>query len=98
MLIGNKIDLESQRMVTSDQGSQLAKEKNMFFMEVSAKTNQDSGVEKAFTILLEEIVKKTEERMIESKVYEIQSQKLVKSKERNPELVEGSQNRSGICC
>ena len=58
ILIGHKKDLESQRKVTEEQGAQLAKEKNMFFMETSAKTNENSCVENAFTVLLEEIVRK----------------------------------------
>ena len=99
ILIGNKIDLESERKVTSDQGAQLAKEKGMFFMEVSAKTNQDECVENAFKILLEEIVNKTEERLKESRVYEIQSQNGARLKDRtNEDGNEGSDGQSGLCC
>ena len=99
VLIGNKIDLESERKVTSDQGAQLAKEKGMFFMEVSAKTNQDECVENAFKILLEEIVNKTEERLKESRVYEIQSQNGARLKDRtNEDGNEGSDGQSGLCC
>ena len=99
ILIGNKIDLESERKVTSDQGAQLAKEKGMFFMEVSAKTNQEDCVENAFKILLEEIVNKTEERMKESKVYEIQSQNGARLRDRQNEGGnEGTNGQSGVCC
>ena len=95
ILIGNKIDLESNRKVTKEQGEELAREKNMFFMEVSAKTNQDGCVENAFRILLEEIVKKNEERLKESRVHEIKS---VNVKDRVQEDVQADSQNAGICC
>ena len=62
LLIGNKIDLEEHRQIKKEDAENFAKDKKVFFMEVSAKTNQDQCVEKAFTILIKEIMKKTEER------------------------------------
>ena len=47
-LVGNKIDLEKERKVTTGQGEKLAKEKDLLFMEVSAKTGE------GFTSLFEE--------------------------------------------
>ena len=96
ILIGNKIDLESERKVTLDQGAELAREKGMFFMEVSAKTNQEDCVENAFKILLEEIVKKSEERMKESRVYDIQN--VQKVNDRQNEEGTGTGRQSGVCC
>ena len=96
ILIGNKIDLESERKVTLDQGAELAREKGMFFMEVSAKTNQEDCVENAFKILLEEIVKKSEERMKESRVYDIQN--VQKVNDRQNEEGTGTGGQSGVCC
>lgn len=40
-LIGNKIDLESERKVTLEEGKRFADEKNLIFQEVSAKTGQN---------------------------------------------------------
>jgi Ras-related protein Rab-11A len=98
ILIGNKVDLEAQRKVTGEQGAQLAKEKGMFFMETSAKTNQDACVEKAFTVLLEEIVRKTEDRMKESKVHEIGEGALDARRNRTNEGPEEGQRNEGFCC
>ena len=98
ILIGNKIDLESSRAVTREQGAQLAEEKGMFFMEVSAKTNQDACVERAFKILLEEIVGKSEERLKESRVHEIRDNDLDPHANRNLEQVQGGSSESRLCC
>jgi hypothetical protein len=39
LLIGNKIDLETQRQVSKEEAIQFAKENNIFFTETSTKTN-----------------------------------------------------------
>ena len=41
VLIGNKIDLESSRKVTFEEGKKLAEKNNYIFQEVSAKTGQN---------------------------------------------------------
>jgi len=41
VLIGNKIDLESNRKVTFEEGKKLAEKSNYIFQEVSAKTGQN---------------------------------------------------------
>ena len=46
MLIGNKSDLESEREVSTEEGSRFAKRHNLLFFETSAKTAQN--VEKSF--------------------------------------------------
>ncbi|EKX73173.1 Ras-related protein Rab1b small GTP-binding protein [Theileria equi strain WA] len=46
LLIGNKIDLADNRVVTSEEAKQVAEAHNMNYIEASAKT--DSNVEKAF--------------------------------------------------
>jgi small GTP-binding protein len=45
-LIGNKIDREDRRQVSQNEGEQLAKEKNLYFLETSAKNNEN--VQKIF--------------------------------------------------
>lgn len=39
MLVGNKLDLEEERKVSTDQGKALAQKFNCGFIEASAKTN-----------------------------------------------------------
>ena len=97
ILIGNKVDLEAQRAITTEQGEQMAKEKGMFFMETSAKTNQDSCVENAFSVLLQEIVRKSEDRVKESKVLEIGNPALDRNQRTSEDPQSGS-NAHGICC
>ena len=54
ILIGNKIDLTQEWEVSTEEGINLAKEKGLFFKEVSAKINHDGEVEEAFEIIVEE--------------------------------------------
>ena len=42
ILIGNKVDLENERSVTTESGKQLAEQLKAKFYEVSAKTNKES--------------------------------------------------------
>ncbi|EFO63819.1 Rab2a [Giardia lamblia P15] len=56
LLVGNKTDRESSRMVTYDEGEKFAKENNLFFIETSAKTN--SNVEEAFMIIAKAVLDK----------------------------------------
>lgn len=46
-LVGNKVDMESARQVTTEQGQQVASDAGLLFMEASAKTSQ--GVMDIFT-------------------------------------------------
>lgn len=46
MLIGNKVDLESRRAVSYEEGEKFAKEHGLIFLETSAKTA--ANVEEAF--------------------------------------------------
>ena len=54
ILIGNKTDLADQRQVTSDEGTEFAKNNEMFFWETSAKVNREEFVQKAFEEIIEE--------------------------------------------
>lgn len=55
-MIGNKCDWEDKRVVSTEQGQQLADELGIPFMEVSAKAN--INVEKAFFNLAGDIKKR----------------------------------------
>jgi len=55
VLVGNKCDLNDQRVITTDQGQDLAKKFNCTFMEASAKTR--TNVEAIFHDLIRQINK-----------------------------------------
>ncbi|MBN3320890.1 RAB10 protein, partial [Atractosteus spatula] len=56
IILGNKCDLEDKRAVSKEKGQQLAWEHGVKFLETSAKEN--INIEKAFSILVEDILKK----------------------------------------
>jgi GTPase SAR1 family protein len=56
MLIGNKCDWEDKRVVSTEQGQQLADELGIPFLEVSAKNN--INIDKAFYSLAADIKKR----------------------------------------
>ena len=58
LLVGNKIDLEDQREVSSEEGKVLAKKLGLPFFETSAKTGE--LVTKCFTLLAKEMVDEAE--------------------------------------
>ncbi len=56
ILLGNKSDLDADRQVPTEVAKLFAKEKGYYFMEVSAKTNSDDCVSKAFAELVRGIM------------------------------------------
>ncbi|KAJ3441140.1 ras and ef-hand domain-containing protein [Anaeramoeba flamelloides] len=56
LLMGNKIDLEEERVVSTEEGENLAAQHNVPFFETSAKTGEN--VEKCFLLLTEQSLKK----------------------------------------
>lgn len=53
MLIGNKVDLNHRRVVSTEEGQQFAKDNGLIFLETSAKTS--ANVEEAFLKTAEQI-------------------------------------------
>ena len=53
-LVGNKSDNESQRKVSKEEGENLAKDKNLIFLETSAK--DDNNVQKLFYFFLYKLI------------------------------------------
>ena len=57
VLVGNKKDLLEEREVPTENGKAIAEENGFYFMETSAKENQDCMIEKVFFTLSRQIVK-----------------------------------------
>ncbi|KAK8881080.1 hypothetical protein M9Y10_003808 [Tritrichomonas musculus] len=55
-VIGNKMDLVDERVITTEQGEEVAKELNAIYCEVSAKSGR--GIEELFVNVAEESAKK----------------------------------------
>ena len=64
-MVGNKIDLEDQRQVSTEDGEDFADKHNFLFAEVSAKEENDNGENEGVNNLLKdicnEIIKKNNE-------------------------------------
>ena len=84
VLVGNKTDLEDQRVISKERGENLAKENNMMFFETSAKLG--NGIEEAFQKSIEAVDQK-----IRSGYYNLSDS----SKHGIKKIVTGNENESG---
>ena len=66
IIVGNKIDLEDKRQVTTEEGEEFAKNHGYNFFEVSAKTGKN--VKEAFYDIFEQLYKIFEEEITGKKV------------------------------
>jgi len=64
VLVANKSDLDSERIISADIGRSLAKEWNCGFVECSAKFN--TNIAQVFAVMLEEIEKITGPTKVDS--------------------------------
>jgi len=64
MILGNKCDMDDKRVVSKEQGEQLAKEYGVRFMETSAKA--DINVEEAFMTIARAIKKKIDDKVVQT--------------------------------
>ena len=62
MILGNKCDMEDKRVVSTEQGQQLAQQFGVAFMETSAKSN--INVEEAFMHIARAIKKKMDNKVV----------------------------------
>ncbi|KAF2289853.1 hypothetical protein GH714_038920 [Hevea brasiliensis] len=77
LLVGNKVDKESERVVSSEEGMQLAKQHGFLFLEASAKTREN--VEKCFQDLalkmLQDLEKKRQEESEKKRQEELEKKR-----------------------
>ena len=62
LLLGNKTDLEEERVITRQEGEVMAKLNDFLFEEVSAKTNRDKCVDLAFEKIIDLVLKQSIEK------------------------------------
>ena len=84
VLVGNKTDLEEQRIISKERGENLAKENNMLFFETSAKLGD--GIEQAFQKSIEAV-----DQRIRSGYYNLSDS----SKHGIKKIVSGNENDNG---
>lgn len=84
VLVGNKTDLEEQRVISKERGENLAKENNMLFFETSAKLGD--GIEQAFQKSIEAV-----DQRIRSGYYNLSDS----SKHGIKKIVSGNENDNG---
>ncbi|KAJ9181513.1 hypothetical protein P3X46_009637 [Hevea brasiliensis] len=77
LLVGNKVDKESERVVSSEEGMELAKQHGFLFLEASAKTREN--VEKCFQDLalkmLQDLEKKRQEESEKKRQEELEKKR-----------------------
>uniref|UniRef100_UPI00358F1285 ras-related protein Rab-15-like isoform X1 n=1 Tax=Myxine glutinosa TaxID=7769 RepID=UPI00358F1285 len=96
VLIGNKMDKESERQVATSQGQQLAQEYRMAFFEASAYTSHN--VKEAFTKLTELVLKT---HRVEVDPYALSSSDELSASDNEQEIVkesEWTENRHTCWC
>jgi len=82
-LVGNKIDLEEQRVISFDEGNNFAAQNGIRFTETSAKTGE--GIEELFKMTVEHIVKNMDNNYydLKSEICGIKIGTLVDKKAKN---------------
>ena len=95
VLVGNKIDLEDKRIISSDEGKDFASKNGIIFMETSAKTGE--RVNEIFEISAKEIEKKMGENY-----YDLNSEtcgiKKGKTNSINLNKENNKDSKKGGCC
>eukprot|EP00163_Fabomonas_tropica_P022416 TRINITY_DN3908_c1_g1_i2.p1 TRINITY_DN3908_c1_g1~~TRINITY_DN3908_c1_g1_i2.p1 ORF type:complete len:209 (-),score=33.60 TRINITY_DN3908_c1_g1_i2:213-839(-) len=92
-LVGNKVDLEDQRVVSTEEGEKYAEDNNLTFVETSAATG--ANVSEAFEYTVKEAVSVMSKRPTDELETKKQEQ-TVKLDNRNTES--GASKKKGGCC
>jgi len=82
MLLANKTDISNEQAVPSNELREFAKKNNLFYEEVSAKDG--TNIEKAFTILIEEIYRKIQKKQAQSAVASKSSSPIIDLRQPTP--------------
>ena len=107
LMVGNKTDLHEKRQVTQEEAAKYAENNNIYFMEVSAKSNIDNCVNVAFDILFKEILNALVEKdggfvshSVKSEVTKkrANTQKLIKNSKVLDNEDSGGLKRENGCC
>ena len=104
ILVGNKIDLEDKRVISYDEGNELAIKNGMIFAETSAKTGD--GIEEIFLKSAKEIVKNMNENYYDltSEICGIKKGRVKRNSTKNlkvgnaVELQNGKKEEGKKCC
>ena len=94
ILLGNKSDLVSQREVQTSTAFEFARQEGLFFMEVSAKTNENQGVQSATHVLIGDIV----DAMTKGERKSSPKDKLVELKQEGLKSHEAKKSEKSGCC
>ena len=92
MLVGNKIDLEDDRKVTSEEAKSLAEQHKMKYFETSAKLNKN--IDELMTHLMERVYQK----MFQENVDDGRGKSVVINAKNNRESKKDSSSKQGGCC
>ena len=107
LLVGNKTDLSDDRQLTQEEAKQYAEATGLFFMEVSAKSNENQCVNLAFETLFKEILKRLVEKdegfIVESVESEQTKKRMTKQKLiQNSKILDnnevGGLKKESSCC
>ncbi len=91
-LVGNKCDLENKRVITTQQGQELAKQYNVNFLETSAK--ETTNIEELFLNVTRSHIEKNSSSLKNEK----KEKNLKNSKQISVEkLHEGPRKKKGCC-
>jgi len=95
-LIGNKKDLAELREVTLEEAEQFAKQHSIFFLETSALDNSDQMIEKVFSDLTKDIIRKKESE--EKKGIELNTGKPINLSKANTQGAQPAGEKKKGCC
>ena len=98
IVIGNKIDLEDSRDVNKEEGKDFASKNGCLFMETSAFDNREKCIDKAFYLLVKDLLPRV--NFPESEGPEIQKRKksTIKLLDDNVDRDDEEDRRSKGCC
>ena len=99
ILLGNKCDLEEKRQVAQEEAKAYAVSNGFFYLEVSAKTNENDCVTTAFDQLIAEILRKIEEKNKQAGASGKSPSLAVQDKQNLVEIEENkpAQKKKGCC-